>query len=177
MSEENNYRPPSARVADVQPQDEDELASRGARLGGAMLDGLITGVVIFPIMFATGYMQSAMSGVEPSLQLQILYATLGLVLFAIVNGYMLHKSGQTINKRVAGTRIVSADDNTIQPFWKIVFVRQLPMNLMAVVPVIGPVLSVVNALLIFRSNKRCLHDLIAGTKVIRASAQWKGREG
>ncbi|HTE41557.1 MAG TPA: RDD family protein, partial [Steroidobacteraceae bacterium] len=112
MTEENNYRPPSARVADVQVQEEGELASRWARLGGSMLDGLIVGVIITPIMFATGYMQRAMNGVEPQFLVQLQYALLGLVLSAAINGYLLHKSGQSVGKRAAGTRIVSVDDNS-----------------------------------------------------------------
>jgi uncharacterized RDD family membrane protein YckC len=177
MTQDNNYRPPSANVADVPSQDEGELATRWARLGGGLLDGLITSAVIVPIMFATGYMQSAMSGVEPSLPTQLGYSLLGIVVIVAINGYWLQKSGQTIGKRVAGTRIVSVGDNTLLPLWKIVLLRILPINLLALVPVVGPILSTIGILFIFRSDKRCLHDLIAGTKVIRASAEWKAQEG
>jgi uncharacterized RDD family membrane protein YckC len=33
---------------------------------------------------------------------------------------------------------------------------------------IGPVLALVDVLLIFRNDRRCGHDLIAGTRVVHA---------
>jgi uncharacterized RDD family membrane protein YckC len=177
MTQDNNYRPPAAEVADVHDQDADELATRWARVGGAFLDALIIGVILLPIMLATGYMQAAASGDEPPLLLQLQYSLLGLVVSAAVNGYMLHKYGQTVGKRVAGTRIVSVHDNSIQPLWRIYLLRYFPVNLIGLVPLAGPFLSIASVLFIFRSDRRCLHDLIAGTKVIRASAPWKRAEG
>jgi uncharacterized RDD family membrane protein YckC len=176
MNQANRYEPPKAEVADVLSS-EGELASRGARLGAAIIDALLGVAVIFPLMFAMGVFQSAMNGVPMSLPVQLGFATVGLVLYLIYHGYLLHTSGQTIGKRLVGTRIVSIEDNSILPLWKVFVVRYLPISVVAQIPGIGPLLSVVDCLFVFRGDRRCIHDLIAGTKVINASEPWKGSAG
>jgi len=175
MNQENRYEPPKAEVADLVATNEGELASRGARFGGAIIDGLMGIAVIFPLMFATGVFQAAMNGVPMALPMQLGIATLGLVLYLVFHGYLLHTSGQTVGKRLVGTRIVSIDDNSILPLWKVFAMRYLPISVVAQIPGVGPLLSLVDSVFVFRGDKRCVHDLIAGTKVINASAPWKGR--
>ena len=34
------------------------------------------------------------------------------------------------------------------------------------IPVLGPLFSLVNVCFIFREDRRCIHDLIAGTQVV-----------
>ena len=46
--------------------------------------------------------------------------------------------------------------------------RYLPFWVVGQVWVIGPILSLANPLFIFREDRRCLHDLLAGTKVVVA---------
>jgi uncharacterized RDD family membrane protein YckC len=175
MNQENRFQPPKAEVADVRADDETELATRGARFGGAMIDGLLILLVLFPTMMMTGYWQDAMSGKQPSMATQIAYALLGYAAYLVFNGYLLHKSGQTIGKRLVGTRIVSVDENRIIPVWKVLALRQLPFSVVAQIPIVGPLLSLADSLFVFRSDKRCLHDLIAGTKVVQASVTWKAQ--
>ena len=45
--------------------------------------------------------------------------------------------------------------------------RYFPVQLVGNIPFIGPLLGIVNVLLIFRADRRCGHDLIAGTRVVR----------
>ena len=97
------------------------------------------------------------------------FAVLGLAIFAILHGYLLMKYGQTIGKRLVGTRIVSVHTGRIIPFWKVFFVRYLPVSIAAQVPLAGQLLVIINYLFIFRKDKRCIHDLIAGTRVIKAN--------
>jgi uncharacterized RDD family membrane protein YckC len=174
MNSDNRYQPPKAEVADVNSE-EMELATRGARFGAAVIDGLLIAFVIFPVMFATGYLQEAMSGIQP-LATQMMYGSLGFVLYVVFHGYLLQKSGQTIGKRLVGTRIVSVDDNRVVPLWKILTMRQLPITVLSQVPMVGQVVALVDCLFIFRADKRCAHDLIAGTKVVKASTAWKKQD-
>ena len=93
----------------------------------------------------------------------------GIVAFVALNGYLLATSGQSIGKRIVGTRIVSVHDGKILPFGKVIGLRYLPFWVIAQVPFIGQVITgLVDPLFIFRGDKRCLHDLVAGTKVIKA---------
>ena len=166
---DNPYAPPGARVDDVAVDVGEELASRMARLGGSLVDSLIAFLTIAPVMFFTGYFQAAFSGgVSAGLQLSMVAAS--LVLFMAVNGYLLATSGQTVGKRVAGTRIVSVTDGQILPLGKLIALRSLPISLISLIPVIGSFIPLVDVLMIFRADRRCGHDLIAGTKVVRANA-------
>ncbi|MCY1389879.1 hypothetical protein D9M71_46890 [compost metagenome] len=45
--------------------------------------------------------------------------------------------------------------------------RYLVWWLLAYVPVIGVLLVMVDYLFIFRADRRCLHDLMAGTRVVQ----------
>ncbi len=166
MNEQNPYAPPKADVADLEPA-QSNLASRGLRLGGAIIDAIISWITIFPLMYYSGFWQSAMAG-DVNFGLQLTLSAVSLVIFLILNGYLLSKSGQTIGKRLVGTRIVSVTDQQILPLSKVFVLRYLPISLIAQVPLIGNLIALVNVLFIFRDDRRCLHDLIAGTKVINA---------
>ncbi len=166
MNEENRYAPPQAEVGDAVAA-EGELASRGARLGGAIIDAIISWIIMFPVLYYTGFWQSAMSG-QVSLTSQLMLGLVGIVVFLILNGYLLSKRGQTIGKALVGTRIVSVTDGQILPLPKVFGLRYLPMSVIALVPVIGNIVAIVNVLFIFRDDRRCIHDLIAGTKVVNA---------
>jgi len=174
MNAENRYQPPKADVADV-AHDSDELASRWARLGGAIVDGLIMAAVLFPIMFSTGYWQRAMESAG-SIQIaeQLQWLGLSLLIQLAINGYLLHKYGQSVGKWIAGTRIVSVDDNRILPLWRVYALRYLPISFVSQIPVVGGLVGFIDPLFIFRDDKRCLHDLIAGTKVVKSTVEWHG---
>jgi uncharacterized RDD family membrane protein YckC len=174
MTQDNRYEPPKAAVADVGASREDELASRGARFGAALIDGLLAAAIVYPLMFATGVFQTAMTTGALGLEAQLGFGVLGLLLYLVFHGYLLHSGGQTIGKRLVGTRIVSAEDNRILPLWKIFTLRFLPISVVSQIPGIGPILILVDSVFVFRGDKRCVHDLVAGTKVINASAPWKG---
>lgn len=167
MDENNVYAPPASNLE--RPSQDDELASRWARLWGALIDAVIAMVITFPAMYFTGYWEKAMAqtiGLVETLALGLF----GLVMFAILHGYLLAKHGQTIGKKLVGTRIVSTTSNEILPFWKVFFVRYLPISIAANIPMAGQFLVIIDDLFIFRKNKRCVHDLLAGTKVVKVSA-------
>jgi uncharacterized RDD family membrane protein YckC len=164
MSEDNRYAPPRAPVGDT---DEGELASLGARFAGALIDGILVALLVWPYLLSTDYMSRAGTGdigVSDLLGLSLV----SMILFLVLHGYLLHKYGQTIGKRIVGTRIVSVTDNQILPLGKIFGLRYVPIQLVSIIPVLGNFLPLADVLFIFREDRRCLHDLIAGTKVIKA---------
>lgn len=90
-----------------------------------------------------------------------------LIFFAL-HGLALYQRGQTVGKRVVGIAIVTLD-NRKPAFFPLIAQRYMSQWLMGMVPVVGPLLRLVDILLIFRADKRCLHDHIAKTKVIDLS--------
>jgi hypothetical protein len=50
--------------------------------------------------------------------------------------------------------------------WDTIGKRLLPLWLVQMIPVIGSFLGLLDVLFIFRQDRRCLHDMIAGTEVI-----------
>jgi uncharacterized RDD family membrane protein YckC len=166
MSENNPYAPPSAPVSDT-PVAEEELAGRGTRLAAAIIDGVILGLIVWPIAMAGDSWERATQG-EVAMGDMFQLLLVSLLGYLVLHGYLLHKYGQTIGKRLLGIRIVSAYDGQLVSLGKVFGARYVPIQLASVIPVIGNVLPLVDVLFIFREDRRCLHDFIAGTKVVKA---------
>jgi uncharacterized RDD family membrane protein YckC len=154
------------RKDDIMENSIQQLANRWKRLGGALLDGLIMMVIIFPVMMIFGIFQHA-SGQGISFGQRIFSSILGLAVFLGLNGYFLAKNGQTIGKKIVKTRIVNLDGE-LCPFAKMFLLRYLVVWVIAQIPFIGGIFCLVDALVIFGKDKRCIHDYIAGTKVVDA---------
>lgn len=88
--------------------------------------------------------------------------------FFILHGYLLYQSGQTIGKKIMGIAIVTLD-NQKPAFFQLIGQRYCSQWVMGMLPFIGLPLRLLDVMLIFRGDKRCLHDLIARTKVIDLS--------
>lgn len=163
MEQTNPYSAPAASLADA-PAVPGTLvdASRWARLGAALIDGIIAFAVLGPLMYVTG-------GFVRNLPFATLlaYHALGFVLYVALHGVFLKRNGQTIGKKLVGIRIVGLDDRN-PGLAAIILRRQLPIAAMTVIPYAGRLVGVVDALFIFRANRRCLHDLIGGTRVVNA---------
>ena len=91
---------------------------------------------------------------------------LGLVLCGIVQIWLLTMRGQTVGKLLLGIRIVRVQDDANPGFVYAVFLRTVVPVLIRAVPLIGIGFWLVDVGCVFREDKRCLHDLIAGTKVV-----------
>jgi uncharacterized RDD family membrane protein YckC len=142
-------------------------ASRGKRLGGALIDGLISIVIIVPIMLATGVLQEAFRGEGMTLGQQAAFFVVGWVVFLTLNGYLLLRRGQTIGKVVVKTKIVDLSGN-LPNFGKLLVLRYFVLGLVAQIPIIGSLAGLVNVLFIFGKERRCVHDYIASTRVVEA---------
>ncbi|HEX7235714.1 MAG TPA: RDD family protein [Gammaproteobacteria bacterium] len=140
------------------------LASRGLRLAAAMVDGVLSLFVSLPLVFYTGYLEKALAGTVDYVTGYAI-SLVGLAMFAAMHGYLLVKHGQTIGKRWVGTRIVNVSDGRV-PTIRALLVRYATMKLVAYIPLVGGLFALVNILFIFRRDRRCLHDLAAGTKVV-----------
>lgn len=170
--ESNPYAAPAAVVADAAGSYADDLesrkASRGKRLGAALLDGL-TNVVWIGLFIGAAVMYSNAAREQlPRPQTAGMLIFLGVVLMLglfVVNCVMLHRTGQTIGKRVLDIAVVRSDGSPIT-LLRYIFLRVVPVSLLGAVPLVGRFVGLIDPLLIFGKERRCLHDLIADTIVV-----------
>ena len=168
MSEDNIYASPTSDPETSDPMNSPSpLASRWSRLGASLLDTLIMIVILIPLMFLTGYFDKFTALTEPSYFDGLLYSLLGIVFFMIINFKFLLSQGQTIGKKVVGIRITGLGGEKIDV--PIIAKRYGFYFLVGQIPIIGGIISLVNVLFIFGQDKRCLHDLVAGTKVVKCN--------
>jgi uncharacterized RDD family membrane protein YckC len=103
---------------------------------------------------------------KPPLSKTIAAGVLGFVGFLLIHGYLLKKHGQTVGKYLWGIRIADLNGN-VPDIAKMLLLRYLPISLAALIPLTGGLLPLVDVLFIFRGDRRCIHDLLAGTKVVK----------
>lgn len=89
------------------------------------------------------------------------------LLIIVANVFMLTTRGQTLGKLIAGIRIVRFQSAAPAGFGSAVLMRSALMYLIYSIPMVNVGIWVVNTLCIFRSDRRCLHDMIADTMVIK----------
>ncbi len=142
-----------------------KLASRSKRFVGALIDSLLCLLVSFPLFWLGGVFKRLETNPYLTLGEHFFLFLAGLAVFMAVNGYLLAREGQTVAKRLLGMRIVDLEGNLL-PFWRLFIYRYLFLGLLGLIPLFGTLLGLVNALFIFRSDRRCLHDHLAGTIVI-----------
>ena len=92
---------------------------------------------------------------------------LGFILFLLIHGYLIATRGQTVGKALLKIRIVRSDGSPAS-FGRIVGLRYLTTSVLASIPIAGTIYGLVDALMIFRASRRCLHDNIADTIVVTA---------
>ena len=152
------------------------LAGRGSRLGAYLLDQLIAFVLILPGLWKLlqPFMKDLEAGIAPTpeeLLANIAPALplliIPLLAFVIVQVVMLVKNGQTIGKKMLGIRIVKLDGSN-PSFTNVIIMRGILPGLIGGIPMVGPAFSLIDVLLIFREDHRCVHDMIAGTIVVKA---------
>jgi len=168
-NEEQVYAAPEADLHDNNNEGAsiDHLAGRGTRLGAVILDTLI--LIIFalgPGMILMYLMGSFSVEDEAALTLNIyLYSSPFLLIFFAINCVLLYKYGQTIAKRLLKIKIVRSDGTRIA-FGRLLGLRIILVQLLYQIPIAGSIFSLVDALFIFREDRKCIHDLIADTKVV-----------
>ncbi|MBI5246844.1 MAG: RDD family protein [Elusimicrobia bacterium] len=137
-----------------------ELASRLYRLWAALIDRLLAGALIGAGIFI------------PSLRSEMRFAAIMACLFLLlalvgVQFWMLSTEGQTIGKKAMGLRIVKVSDLSNGGFSTNVLMRAGLPWVIAAVPIVGTLFWILDPLFIFRENRLCLHDQLAGTCVIK----------
>lgn len=162
--QKNNPYAASAAVAQAPEADSGGLASRWQRFWAALIDGLILGGLIWGGLYGVkGLTPAAVALLGFGGKLAISIA--GFVLFLAVNGYFLQREGQTVGKKLIGIRIVRSDGSPAD-LTHLILRRYLPVHAVQLLPFVGGLAALVDCLFIYNKDKRCVHDLIADTKVI-----------
>lgn len=180
---ENPYTPPqtSPQAVDSNTQFQTvELASKLSRLGAVILDIIILFIVLIPVLliliilgiFSDGPSDASflelIGNLPDNMITDIISGLLGIIVYVAINGYLLAKSGQSIGKKILGIKIVDYHTNQLLPASRVIGTRYVLNSLITLVPSVGNFYSLVDALFIFSRDQRCIHDLIANSKVIKA---------
>ena len=161
--------------AEINPDEERKkyLASRSIRLGAYLIDAFIVTAVVLGLATLSPLEEFA------------LWLT-GVSTYILLNGYLLVKRGQTLGKMLLGIRVVDAASKEIVSFWRVLVLRWLvwimigPLTILlwvivvlypfldfiALLPILLWVVAVLDPLFIFKKQRRCLHDYLAGTIVV-----------
>ena len=160
----NPFAPPLSKVEDLAPTS-GELAGRGMRFVAFLID-VITLWVVFIVIGIVGVAALFDKASNGIFSLLLTYAVV-FVAFMVMQCVLLYRRSQTLGKLATKIRIVRSDGSRVG-FGRLLGMRMLPMWLIGLVPLVGPLLCLLDGLMIFRDSHRCLHDDIADTIVVRA---------
>ena len=95
---------------------------------------------------------------------------LGIIYFLtilVINLRLLGRQGQSLGKKWAKVRVVRMDGSPAS-LGRQVGLRYIVNGIPGAIPMVGGIYSLVDILFIFRDDRRCIHDMIADTKVVVA---------
>ncbi|WP_342316376.1 RDD family protein [Lysobacter sp. FW306-1B-D06B] len=138
-------------------------ASRGDRFVARIIDGLFDlGVCLIASMTSAFIVLSMDQGASRDEALGLgLIACFPLLL--VIKAVLLHRRSQTVGKIVMGLRIVRTDGGRANVA-RTLLLRAFPFFVFSVLT--SNFAGFLNAVFIFGSERKCLHDYVAGTKVI-----------
>ena len=142
------------------------LAGRGRRFVATLIDVVLVPVVAVLLMLVTGVLEHAAdwsTSALPALRM----IGLGLASYVLLNLWLLWTRGQTVGKAAMGITIVDAKSGERAPIWRL-FIRGLffPTLYMIVLLPYVALVPVIDQALIFRKDRRCVHDWICRTAVV-----------
>lgn len=97
----------------------------------------------------------------------VLLVGVSIIALAIYQLRLLGEEGQTWGKKKMNVRIVMNDTGELPGLGRILGMRIIVNAIPGALPCIGPIYRLADILCIFREDRRCLHDHIAGTKVVQ----------
>ena len=172
----NPYAPPTADIhqgVQVDPQGQYVLAERGTRLGAIIVDYLLALASMLPAGVVASFLlftnRDNFQSEESKWMLIGSLCMMGLMVlgFAIYQMYLISTTGQSLAKRWMGIKIVRLDGSPVG-FVHGVLLRSFVIGALGGIPFVGWIVGIVDPLMIFGEERRCLHDHIAGTRVIVA---------
>jgi uncharacterized RDD family membrane protein YckC len=135
-------------------------ASYGSRLASFLLDVGLVLVMLLPLVLSVTVFEPRSKGADSTFFLSFF----GIIALGIYQMVLLSRTGQTLGKKAMNIRVVRSDDGGNPGFRRAVGLRFLVNSLICLIPVY----TLLDSLFIFSAERRCLHDHIAGTKVVGA---------
>jgi uncharacterized RDD family membrane protein YckC len=160
---ENPYATPqsfASRQSSV-IESSDLLASRGARLAASMIDGIAVLGLLVPAL-AGMFFLDADSAAATAGGLGVFVSVVAVLAFCVYQITMLVREGQTLGKKTMHIRIVNYDDGLVPSGTKLLVMRYFVNSALGNIPFY----TIVDLLFIFGNERRCIHDYLAGTKVV-----------
>lgn len=159
--------PDSASYSETGLPDYDSppLAERATRLFAVWIDGFLYGGALLPGLVLQFVLRDPSS--DDSSLTGVAAMLVPVLALAIYQWYLVSTTGQSLGKRWMQIKIVRTDGSPVT-FVHAVLLRVWVVQALAIVPFIGSFISLTDALMIFGQERRCLHDRIAGTIVVKA---------
>lgn len=150
--------PPAPKAEPVAPPTlQLELAGRGQRLLARIIDT----VVIFAVVCLPPYL--SISLIPGNALIVLLGSTVAAILMRV---WLLSTRGQDVGKMAMGIVIVDEDGNQAG-FMQAFLLRDGINIVVGLIPGIGTAYKLIDDVFIFSADQRCLHDRIAGTRVVK----------
>ncbi|KAB2642262.1 MAG: RDD family protein [Verrucomicrobia bacterium] len=154
-----------------------DSAGLGLRFGAALVDGVLKSLCWLPTGAAIwqAFASDIMAGQQPSPS-QVMTVMNGammkslplLLVLAAVQGVLLARRGQSLGKILCGLRIVRLPGNVQAGLVHAFLLRGTTIWVIEQIPVLGGLFWLIDVCFIFGEERRCVHDYIAGTRVVKA---------
>lgn len=156
-----------------------QLASLLQRFLGALIDAIFPNLFVIPgviLMWIGMFIMAQQADTNSGRADLSIFIFIGFIMIAIgfvitlgVQIFLLIQRSQTLGKYVIKSQIVDFETGQPADFVKSFVLRGIVNSVICSIPCVGPIYSLVDIFFIFRDDRRCVHDLLAGTTVIDIS--------
>jgi len=156
------------------------MAGLPRRLAAAVIDGFLQWLCWMPASIAASAIISSRMADHEAFSLELFRNAIAdsigkslpfLIFLAVIQTTLLCRRSQSVGKLLLGLRIVKVRDGTPGGPLRAYLLRGLLTLILEWGTGIGVFYMMFDSFFIFREDQRCLHDLIAGTKVVRISRE------
>jgi|SRR5688572_16788354 len=168
---------PTAPVLAAEPTSHRPLAGLGLRFGAAFIDGFLKSLCMIPLYFVfMDMMRLAMQNPnEPLSPEQVSEAIMPAYLqclplygvLAVIQITLLCVRSQSVGKLLLRIQIVDIQNDQPGGPVRAFLLRAFIPTIIEFIPFLGFGFWVIDTLFIFREDRRCIHDLMAGTRVVK----------
>lgn len=132
---------------------------KGADLGGRELQSVLdTGTIVQAMLWGPG----------------TLITLVAFLTWCVITAWLVANNGQSIGKRLVGIKIVRTDGSRAS-LARIFLLRNVVSGLPNLLPYLGLLYQlIIDPIFIFQDSRRCLHDMIADTIVVRCASKTAG---